>query len=214
MNESTLLDPPSAAATDKGNRTRVAILEAATRVFSERGYEGTGIRDIEAAADVKRGVVTYHLGNKDDIWKAVFDYTVAPFLEDLESKKELIVALEPEARRRYLIANFIRTSARKPELNSLMLQENQAPTWRIDWILENYLKPMRLLMSEMTADDPAMKDFDENIHLHYTLLGACTLVFSLSREAGSLYGRNVFDEAFVEQHIETVFSLLEKSLGR
>ncbi len=214
MNDSTLLEHAEGAVTDKGARTRLAILEAASRVFCERGYEGTGIRDIESAAGVKRGVVTYHLGNKEDVWKAVFDYRFAPFLEDLESKRELILALEPRARRRFLISNFVRTSARKPELNSLMLQENLTRTWRMEWILENYLRPLRELLREMTDDDPTLRAFDENVHLRYILMGACSLVFSLSSEAEALFGANVFDEPFIEQHIETVFTLLENAQRR
>lgn len=193
----------------KGDRTRHDILEAASRLFSERGYEGTGIRDIENAAGVNRGVVTYHFGNKEDIWKAVAEHVFAPYVRDLLSKKELILALEPAARRRFLLSQFVRVSASRPQMNYLMIQENLARTWRIDWLLEHYLIPIRDLHRELSADDPAMAAMETDANFRYVILGACIHAFSLPREVESLFGQDVFDEAYIQRHIDTIMAIFE-----
>lgn len=198
----------------KGERTRAAILEAASRLFSERGYEGTGIRDIEDAAGVNRGVVTYHFGNKEAIWKAVVEFLFTPYLEDLRSKRELILALDPPARRRFLLGHFVRTSARRPHMNNLMIQENLARSWRIEWIVEHYLRPLGELHREFAGDDPALRAIETDPHLRYLLLGACVHVFALAGEVEALYGRDVFDESFVEAHVRTVLAFFENQTGR
>lgn len=207
LSPSATVQAPQAAG--KGESTRHAILEAASRLFSERGYEGTGIRDIEQAAGVNRGVVTYHLGNKEAIWKAVVEFVFGPYVKDLESKKELILALEPAARRRFLLSMFVRTSALRPRMNDLMIQENLARTWRIDWIVERYLIPMRELFRELSADDPALRAIETDANFRYVILGACIHAFSIPREVESLFGEDVFSEAYIERHIETILSLFE-----
>lgn len=212
MSEAQLLEAP--APPRKGERTRRAILAAASRLFSERGYEGTGIRDIEQAAGVKRGVVTYHFGNKEDVWKAVVNFVFGPYTRDMESKKELILALEPAARRRFLLATFVRTSAQKPEMNYIMMQENLARTWRIDWIVERYLLPMRELFRELSADDPTLRAIETDANLRYVIMGACVHAFSLPREAEALFGEDVFSEAYIERHIETILALIENTTAR
>lgn len=207
ISEAPVLEIPPPAR--KGERTRLAILDAAARLFSERGYEGTGIRDIENAAGVKRGVVTYHFGNKEEVWKAAVEYLFGPYLRDLESKRELILELEPEARRRYLLSQFVRTSAKRPEMNYLMIQENLAGAWRIDWIVEQYLKPARKLFREFAGDHPGLLAMETDPNFRYVVLGACVHAFAVPREVESLFGENVFDEAYIERHIEMILKIFE-----
>lgn len=191
----------------KGQSTRVQILEAACRLFSERGYDGAGIRDIEASANVNRGVATYHFRNKETLWKAAVEHTFAPYLAELEDKKELLCALEPEPRMKQVIRQFVRMSAERPYLNQLMIQESLAKTWRIKWIIKRYLKPVQALRREIFDGDEAGAALNDNPHLHYAFIGACALVFSLQAEAKALYQVDPFDEDFVENHIETLTAL-------
>lgn len=58
----------------KGRRsdvTRTRILDAAERLFANRGYEGASIRDVAAAADVQVHAVSYHFGPKEALFDAV-----------------------------------------------------------------------------------------------------------------------------------------------
>ncbi len=191
----------------KGDRTRDRVLEAATRLFAEHGYHGTGIRDIESAAGVNRGVVTYHFGNKEDVWKAMFTFAFKPYIEDLRSKKALLQALDPVARRRFLIENFVRTSAAKPHMNQLMMHENFSESWRSTWIIENFLKPARELSHEIAGDDPVMRLLETDPHIRYAILGACNMVFSHRCEVKALFNQDVDDEAFIDRHVAAVLEL-------
>ncbi|HEX2176531.1 MAG TPA: TetR family transcriptional regulator, partial [Nocardioidaceae bacterium] len=53
--------------------TRAALLEAATALFHERGFGGTALEDVAAAAQVTRGAVYHHFTNKRDLFEAVID---------------------------------------------------------------------------------------------------------------------------------------------
>jgi AcrR family transcriptional regulator len=54
----------------KKNKTRQAILEAAIRLFSERGVENTSIEELAAAAGIGKGTIYGYFQNKDEIFLA------------------------------------------------------------------------------------------------------------------------------------------------
>lgn len=61
------------APTARGRRRREAILDAATSLFDERGFPGTSIDDIGAAAGITGPGLYRHFASKDAILSAVFD---------------------------------------------------------------------------------------------------------------------------------------------
>ena len=52
-------------------RTREKLLEAARRLFTERGYEAATVRDIAAAAELSTGAVFASFSDKADLFNAV-----------------------------------------------------------------------------------------------------------------------------------------------
>lgn len=57
-------------------RTRAAVFEAAGRIFVERGWEGTSMRDIARAAGCSVETVYSKVGNKAALLKALLDVAV------------------------------------------------------------------------------------------------------------------------------------------
>lgn len=53
--------------------TRLSLIKAALQVFSEKGYGGTRLEDIAAAAGVTRGAIYHHFGGKFELYTAVFE---------------------------------------------------------------------------------------------------------------------------------------------
>jgi AcrR family transcriptional regulator len=54
------------------DQTRTAILDAAERLYAERGFGDVTLRDIVAAADVNLAAVNYHFGSKDELIAELF----------------------------------------------------------------------------------------------------------------------------------------------
>jgi AcrR family transcriptional regulator len=52
-------------------QTRVKVLAAARRLFSEEGYEGATIRDIAAAAGMSTGAVFANFSDKSDLFREI-----------------------------------------------------------------------------------------------------------------------------------------------
>lgn len=55
------------------DQTAATILQAAIDVISERGYHGTSVRDIAAAARVSPGTIYNHFGSKHDVLATIID---------------------------------------------------------------------------------------------------------------------------------------------
>jgi AcrR family transcriptional regulator len=55
----------------QGRATRGQLIEVATRLFAEHGYEGTSIETVLSAAGVSRGALYHHFAGKEALFEAV-----------------------------------------------------------------------------------------------------------------------------------------------
>ncbi len=68
------------------------IIDAAIELFSEKGFEGTSIRELAAKADVNLAMVNYYFGSKDKLFEAMVEHKVSFMrgrIEELEQDKTL-----------------------------------------------------------------------------------------------------------------------------
>jgi AcrR family transcriptional regulator len=56
---------------EKSEETRVKIVEAAYRLFLERGYSGASMRDLSVRTGVTVGAIYNHFPTKEDLWLEV-----------------------------------------------------------------------------------------------------------------------------------------------
>jgi TetR/AcrR family fatty acid metabolism transcriptional regulator len=75
---------------------RDAILDAATRVFAERGFFGAQVADVARRAGVAAGTVYLYFKNKDDLLISVFNRTMREAIE--EGRDLLTTVSDPVAR--------------------------------------------------------------------------------------------------------------------
>ena len=59
--------------TRDAGRTRAAILDAAERLFADRGFDATSLNAIAAAARVSRATPSYFFGSKEGLYVAVLE---------------------------------------------------------------------------------------------------------------------------------------------
>lgn len=63
--------------------TKEQVLQAATRLFHERGFGGTSLNDLLAAAGVKKGSLYFHFPSKRDLALSVLERARGQFMEFL-----------------------------------------------------------------------------------------------------------------------------------
>ena len=90
---------PRARRNNESNR-RDELLRVSAKLFREKGFDGTSIRDISSAAGMHSGSPFYHFKTKQDILVAVMEQGLA---EGLRKTEEVIaLALPPEQKLREL----------------------------------------------------------------------------------------------------------------
>jgi hypothetical protein len=86
---SALPEPPAAEPTRRDRKkaaTRSQILDAATKLFWERGYEATSIQDIADAADVAFRTFYLHFATKADVAIARFEEWLAEMVDAMGAR--------------------------------------------------------------------------------------------------------------------------------
>ena len=61
------------------------IMEVAVTLFSEKGYEGTSIRDLAHAADVNIAMINYYFGSKEKLFVALLETKARYMREKIDS---------------------------------------------------------------------------------------------------------------------------------
>jgi AcrR family transcriptional regulator len=141
--------------------TRLALIEAATRLFTERGYVDTSIDDLAGAARVTRGALYHHFASKQDIFGAVCDAVDAKVVERVRAAAERSGTAE-ERMRRVLDAYF--EASRDPAYRAIVLgetrrantrQNGQRYTPAILALLGDFVRELTTT-GQITAEDPEM----------------------------------------------------------
>ncbi|GAC1442572.1 MAG: TetR family transcriptional regulator [Sediminibacterium sp.] len=57
-----------------GTDKKEQIMNAATELFAEKGFEGTSIRDLAAKAGVNLAMINYYFGSKDKLFEAMIEF--------------------------------------------------------------------------------------------------------------------------------------------
>jgi AcrR family transcriptional regulator len=60
------------------SETKIRILNAAEKLFGEKGFDGTSLRDITTEAQVNLAAVNYHFQSKESLMDAVIERRIEP----------------------------------------------------------------------------------------------------------------------------------------
>ena len=187
--------------------TRNKLLDAGTRLFTEQGFEGISIRDLENASGVQRGLLAYHFTDKETLWKAVADRTFGLMRDEVDARLEILRDLSKTERLAATIRFYVRFSARHPELSRLLSQEGRQDSWRIRYLIDNHIKATTESLEGPVRDSLGL-DKQGFMHWHYMLVGASSTIFSHAPECQLLFGVDSQQAAIVDAHADLMVKLL------
>src|SRR3954452_4944624 len=117
-------EPPSAAAPPAG--VRPDIIEAATRIFSERGYHAASMSDIADAVGIRKASLYHHVRKKEDLLFAIHEALVDELIDETLAVSSS--SASPAEKVRELLHLTMRFIARNREGVTVFLAERHAVT--------------------------------------------------------------------------------------
>jgi AcrR family transcriptional regulator len=192
----------------RARETRGVLLQTAIDAFSTRGFESISVRQLEEIAGVKRGLVAYHFGDKEQLWRAAVEQLFTALVEEFMGRVSTLVDVVPAEAARAMVRAFVRYSAAYPAVNRLMMQECTSDSWRVDCIVDEHIRPMLESLYEVLPEASALLWGDRDPHRYYLFIGAGAFVFSAEQECQRLFATDPRKDTFVERHADMVADLL------
>lgn len=189
---------------------RDRILAAAIDLFSERSFDGATTRQIAERAGVTQPLLNYHYRSKDDLWRAAVDSLFAMLRQSSERRAESLEGVDDLTSAKTMVREFVRFSARHPQLHRIITQESKADSPRMDWLVEQHVRPLyenTVALFEHLARDGAVPPIPPE-HLYYILTGAGPTMFVLGPECRRLTGLDPTADEVIDAHVDAVCLLL------
>jgi len=189
--------------------TRSKLLQAAVMQFGKFGFAGTSVRKIADEAGVNHGSIKYHYSSKDELWRAAVGYLYNLLDEAVHQDEAEWEKMTPREQIVNGATNYIRFSAKHPELSRIIFFETMHESERLDWLTENYIRPYtsRAIARVALAQEQGVYPADvAPMHLHYINIAAAKQIFLIAPEIKRAFDIDVFDDDQIEQHIKAVLT--------
>jgi len=187
--------------------TRASLIEAGKLLFSERGFDAVSVRDLESAAGVKRNLLSYHFDDKETLWKAVADAIFGLMRSEFDQRLTIMREVSGGETLAFIVRFYVYFHARHPELSRLMSQEATRHSWRMQYMIENHIRPSTLQMEKLVHETKGL-DRDAFIHWYYIMISSTSTIFSFAAECQDLFGINPCEEDRVEAHADMLVGML------
>lgn len=158
------------------SRTEAVILDAAKKVFLQKGYEGARMQQIADEAGINKALLHYYFRNKDKLFDAIFDEAFRSFFPDVSAMMMSDLPFEEKIHR--FVNQYIDLLLKNPYLPSFILHELQRKPERfIGLIRKSGMDPKKIsLMLKSEAESGKLKPITFP-HLFANLIGMCVFPF-------------------------------------
>ncbi len=201
---------------ERGPDARERILSAAESLFAIRGFEGVSTTQIAKVAGITQPLIHYHFKNKEALWKSTVSRLFGRMTEEFSAEVKVLPRSDT---RRYMIEMircYVSFVARYPQYGQFILREGVHESPRLEWLVEEWLKPMLSQFHEVYEIGIAegwLKDipFPQLIML---ITASASHFFSLAPLVKSLYGIDANSPEQILAHSDAVVELAVNAILR
>lgn len=190
-------------------------MEAAEKLFAEKGFAGTSVRDIAEAANVNLAMISYYFGSKEKLMEAMFCFRGQDFkiqLENILLNKEL----SPIQKVEKLIDDYIDRIFKKQNFHKVMVREqmvsNSGP------IAEQIFQlkiTNQALIKQLIQEGQKKGLFKKNIDIPFlmmTLVGTTSQLVTAQHYYKKINALDSLSDEEFEKHIKKKLSIYLKNL--
>jgi TetR/AcrR family transcriptional regulator len=207
-----LREAPLASSTEKvrnAERSRAAILDAAERLFADRGYDATSLTQVGAAAGVSRGTPGYFFRSKSELYQAVLDRSFAEVREAVRAGRARALASgeSPDTILAGAVSDYFDFLAARPNFVRLIEREalsgSRLPHGASH--LSAGQEALAAISAELGLDDSAS---GEAAQLLLSIISLCWFHLIHDRTVAPAVGVRLEDAADLERRKRHVISLV------
>ncbi len=197
------------------DRTREAVLDAAERLFAERGYEATSLQDVGTAAGVSRGTPSYFYGSKEALHRAVLARSFARVRAAAEEgrARALRSGEPPEVVLAGAVGEYFDFIASHPHFVRLLEWEALTGAQRLA-DLPPHVAAIRETVAAIAEELGLGDDRDEAMQLVLSIIGLCWFPFVHADTVLRPLGVAAADPAFREARRRHVIELVVQGARR
>ncbi len=198
---------------------QLRIISTAETLFSERGYDGTSVRDIADLANVNVAMISYYFGSKEKLMQAIFEQRS----EILSTKIDALLkddSIGPFAKMEIVVDDYISRVVSKFKFFKLMLCEQiLEKNATINSLLKDLKHRNLALVGKLIRDGQQKKVFKKHIDvglLMNTLMGTSMQAFTNAEFYREYYKKESlsreeyyqFLQGILGRHIKEVFKAI------
>jgi len=188
---------------------QIQIMEAAEKLFADKGFSGTSVRDIAETADINLAMVSYYFGSKEKLFEAMFAHRSEFFklqLETMVQNKEL----EPMEKMYRLIDQYILKLTNQQCFHRIMVREqmmnnNGFIASQIHTLKTRNQALIKQLIQEGQDKGVFKKDIDVPLMM-MTMVGTVSQLVTTRHFYKEMNGLQALSEEEFDQHIKTKLS--------
>lgn len=146
--------PLAAIGKDSSAKTRAALIEAATPLFIDLGFEATRTRDIAEKAGTNISAISYHFVNKMGLYQAAIQTQADLLLAEFPLVTDALIDATPAHRLHWLIHNLLRRviASQKNDQLKISARELINPTAALDYLVKEIATRQFNLTKSVVAD--------------------------------------------------------------
>jgi AcrR family transcriptional regulator len=177
-----------------GEQSRLRILDAAERLFAERGYYGASVRDITDAASVRVAAVNYHFRSKEELFRDVVLRRAGGLAEARLAQLERALARRGAARARLqaVVGAFVEPLVARAlaervyrDYFALLAQVSSTRLSALTLVAEHFNAVAQRFVDAFAAVYPGSSRA-ARLHAYQLMLGATLFTLSANRRLDSL----------------------------
>lgn len=128
---------------DRGAARRQSIVEAAAKLFQQRGFQGTSMDDVAAAAALNKSSLYHYFPSKAELLAQIYSECIDTMMTLYQSQEP---ALDPAERVRRILLNMVQALERRPHHMRVYVQEMQ---WLDKWLPSHQAAHLRKRETEL-----------------------------------------------------------------
>ena len=175
------------------------IRAAATRLFAERGYEGTSMGDLAAEVGIRKASLFHHFESKQALYSDVLHTILADIASAIVNSERVDMTIP--ARLDFISDAIVELFFSNPYSARVLFREAMNPQPEVEGTLFTALAPVNLAGMHFIEEGQAAGVFSRSFdaaHMMISFVGIFGVPFSMPEVVNSLYGMSSFGPEFLE----------------